>query len=172
MTTTDHPRIMHQFLGDDYDTDDLFLSDELCSLVSAGDHTGAAEFIRQHSDLDDQRIRSLIIEIVNRQAEHGEDGRDHVAFPNMHRTRDEVDDAYQQINQRRWYGRLPREARLRLAKTPESLTSTAASLDEIEATYGDVDDSKYYTDFNWGYLAGVQSALSWVLGNAWGDMDT
>jgi len=90
------------------------------------------------------------------------------------RTPEEIHEAVDQIIERRWYGRTTPEIRIRNGKTPEDQASIASAIDKMEAKYGrdDLQDPHNYTDHNWGYFHGIQSALMWVLGGDWGDGNT
>jgi hypothetical protein len=41
----------------------------------------------------------------------------------------------------------------------------------MQSAYGDLDDPDYHHEYGRGYLAGVQSALVWVLGEPWAMVD-
>lgn len=87
------------------------------------------------------------------------------------RTTEEVREALGQVYERRWYGRETRQApEMRGVPLPgHMMTMIEARTAAMEAKYGaSLLDSDNYTSRNWGYLAGVQSALCWVLGGDWG----
>lgn len=142
--------------------------------IFSEDQDEAREFLKTHSKLSDEKINQAFALMNGDDAEEEQDSLGILISKEaeFHRTTEETIEAYNQAWDRRWYGRSPREVRLSFAKSPEMLTQIAAALDEREAIFDDIQDDKYYDQYGWGYLAGIQSALAWVLGDHWMMLDT
>lgn len=198
MTTTNNAEARtHKFLDRDRDST---IVGELLNFINTGQEEQAARFLKVHSNLSDDRI-TQVLALINEDpdtsdsaltldpwavaVEHRrlgpcppvpvDDGWLGILLSKeaaLHRSREEIADAYEQLLERRWYGRMSNEDRLNCAPTPEGRVSNAAALERIEAVYRDIGDPSYYEPHAWGYLAGVQAALAWALGSEWGMTDT
>jgi hypothetical protein len=91
------------------------------------------------------------------------------------RTRDEIDDALGEMLDKVWYNR-----HMELRELVESGEETVdaqiwrdalKAAKKIEDKYG-VDNLGPWDDFEWGMLNGKLSALRWLLGDEWDNLDT
>lgn len=73
-------------------------------------------------------------------------------------------DAFEQVQTRRWYLRGASQRLAAPGLIPEQRVKVAAAIESIETEFPDVGEPVYDNDISSGYLAGVQSALAWVLG--------
>ena len=92
------------------------------------------------------------------------------------RKKAEVLGAEQEFFDRVWYDR--KEAMLsgirerRSQMPPEHIMDgMGEAMREVEAKYG-AESLGPYTDFEWGMINGKLSALRWVMGDDWDDLDT
>ena len=67
---------------------------------------------------------------------------------------------------------MPREDRLKLAENDEQKEEIELGLMSREVKYNDLNDERLNSEYGQGYLAGIQSALSWVQGLSWNELDT
>ena len=169
MQTRDTTNV-HQFLDCDEDTG---IVNQFFKLY-ADDREAGVSFLREHAPaLTEDQVTSLCAAMDSDDPDEDLNTQEVGDLLNeMRRTPEEILEAYNQVWDRRWYGRADKESRLSMATSPEMLTKIAAALDEREAVFGDLQDEKYYDQFGWGYLAGIQSALCWVMGSHWMMLDT
>jgi len=86
------------------------------------------------------------------------------------RTRAEIEAAEMEMIERIWYDR---------SRTSDDGETTAieivpeimAKREEVEKRYGK-DSLEPMSDFDWGMLNGKLSALRWVIGDEWDNLDT
>jgi hypothetical protein len=155
---------IHKFLDRDEDTS---IVNQFYKLLSV-DREKAADFLKTHSNLSDEKINHVIA------LSDDPDDQDGLRIllsdeADFRRTRQEISDAWQQVWDRRWYGRGDSND---TSADPELLSQIAAAHDRMEKLYGDLNDRRYYEQYGWGYLAGIQSALGWVMGDHWAMLDT
>ncbi|TJZ95068.1 restriction endonuclease [Actinacidiphila oryziradicis] len=91
------------------------------------------------------------------------------------RTEAEIIEAEQEFFDRVWYNRkMVLEERIAAGdkSIPEELIATMrAACREMEAKYGEGNLGPY-SDFEWGMVSGKLSALRWVLGDEWDNLDS
>ena len=160
---------VHKFLDRDEDTS---VVNQFYKLLNADPHK-AADFLKTHSALGAEKINDAIAltdSDLDDQTELGSLLSDQADF---HRTRAEIADAWQQVWDRRWYRRPDRTAYLKAHDAnPDERARIVAAYDRMETRYADINDPAYYDAYGWGYLAGIQSALGWALGECWAMLDT
>ncbi|GEK80148.1 hypothetical protein ABA31_14990 [Agrococcus baldri] len=71
-----------------------------------------------------------------------------------------------------WYGRKPPDGNFDDREVPQSiLDGMFTEMKRLEDKYGS-EAMQPGSDFEWGMLSGELSALRWVLGDGWGNLDT
>lgn len=71
-----------------------------------------------------------------------------------------------------WYGRKPQDGNFGDREVPKDiLDGMVAEMKRLEEKYGR-EEMQSGGDFEWGMLSGELSALRWVLGDDWGNLDT
>jgi hypothetical protein len=89
------------------------------------------------------------------------------------RTRDDLAVAEGEFYEKVWYDRHQvHQENGSLKNAPEDIVLGAeAAAQRVEAVYGE-DNLGPYTDYEWGVLNGKLSAVRWVLGEEWDELDT
>ena len=130
------------------------------------------DFISDHWDLCEEHIVSVVNDLCSGDDELFDEAIHTLFHSNPHRTEEEIMEAHSQVWDRRWYALMPREDRLELAENDEQKEEIELGLMSREVKYNDLNDERYDSEYGQGYLAGIQSALSWVQGLSWNELDT
>ncbi len=86
------------------------------------------------------------------------------------RTKQEIIDAEDEYFHKVWYTR--HKLLHHHPSDPQIALNAEKAAKAVESKYGNVDNWFPKDDFDLGYLNGILSALRWVLGEDWGDLDT
>lgn len=120
------------------------------------------------------RIKYWELPIVDKLAKGKPELLERFLFGGM-RTESEIIAAEEELLDRRWYERhMMRRANIesgRVTDIPDELWNQALeAADKIRELRPGIDTVK--SDFEWGMLSGKHSALRWVLGDEWDNLDT
>jgi hypothetical protein len=83
----------------------------------------------------------------------------------------EVCEAREQFFHRVWYERHQSLLENKVQFEPQIFRQATEAAAELEEKYGK-DNLGPYSDFEWGMINGTLSALRWVLGDEWGNLDS
>ena len=92
-------------------------------------------------------------------------------FQEQLRTTEEICDAEQQFFHKVWYDRHQCLLERRELFQPHILKQAAKAATKLEKKYGK-DNLGPYSDYEWGMINGKLSALRWVLGDEWDNLDS
>lgn len=92
------------------------------------------------------------------------------------RSKDEILEAIEEFFAKVWYGRHKLlESTIESGKekvAPEIWQKALKNAEKIEKKYGKEELASSWDDFEWGMLSGKLSALRWVCGDDWDDLDS